>query len=75
MSIENLTVEVNVVVVDGIVEGDSDHLRYILASRTSGTNLAQVAWYLCTILRTETVRKFANVAITWWCSVGVSVNV
>jgi hypothetical protein len=73
--VEDLTVEVNVVVIDGIIEGDSNHLRHVLASSASGTDLAEVTRNLCAILGTEAVRELANVAITWRGTIRVSINI
>lgn len=73
--VEDLTVEVNVIVVDGVIEGDGNHLRHVLASSACGTNLAEVTRNLCTILGAETVRELANVAITWWRTIGVSIDI
>ena len=48
--VENFPIKVNVVVIDGIVEGDSDHLRDILAIRTGRPNFAQISRYLSAVL-------------------------
>lgn len=48
LAVKDLFIEANVVVVDGIVEGDCDHLRYILEW--------EIARYRGTVLRTEAIR-------------------
>lgn len=48
LAVKDLFIEANVVVVDGVVEGDCDHLRYILEWKIAG--------YRGTVLRTEAVR-------------------
>ena len=73
--VEDLTVEVNVIVVDGVIEGDSNHLRHVLASGACGTNPAEVTRNLCAILGTEAVRELANVAITWWGTIRVGIDI
>ena len=73
--VEDLLVQINVVVVDGIVEGDGDHLGNVLAVRAGGSDSAKAAGYLGAVLRAETVRKFANVGITSRSTVGIGVNI
>ena len=48
--VEDFTVEVNVVIVDGIVEGDGDHLRHVLAVGASRSDVTEVTRYLGAIL-------------------------
>ena len=73
--VEDLTVEVNVIVVDSVIEGYGNHLRHVLASGSSGTNPAEVTRNLCAILRAEAVRELANVAITWWGTIRISIDI
>ena len=49
LSVENLSVEVNVVVIDSIVKSDGNHLRYILAVGTGGTHITEIAGDLSAI--------------------------
>ena len=70
--VEDLIVEVNVIIVDGIIEGDGNHLRHVVAIGACRTNLAEVTRNLCAILGTEAVRELANVAITWWGTIRVN---
>ena len=72
--VEDLLVQVNVVVVDGVVKGDGDHLGNVLAVRAGGSNGAKASGDLGSILGTEAVRKFTDVGVTSWGSVGVSVD-
>jgi hypothetical protein len=46
-----------------------------LASGACGTNPAEVTRNLCAILGTEAVRELANVAITWWGTIRVSIDI
>jgi len=73
--VKDLPVEVNVVVVDGVIEGDGDHLGDVLAVGSSGSNLAEVSRDLSTVLGTETVREFANGGITWRCSIRIGIDI
>ena len=75
MLVEDFTVEVNVIVIDGIVEGDSNHLRHVFTVRTSRTDRAKFTGNLGTVLGTETVRKLANGGITWWCPIRIGIDI
>jgi hypothetical protein len=57
LSIEHLLVELNVVVVDGIVEGDGDHLRDVFGGQVAGRGRA--------VLRAEAVGQHTHRWITW----------
>jgi hypothetical protein len=46
-----------------------------LTSSACGTNPAEVTRNLCAILGTEAVRELANVAITWWGTIRVSIDI
>lgn len=49
--VEDFFVEFNVVIVDGVVEGDGDHLRHVLGGQVAGDDGA--------VLRAEAVRQHA----------------
>lgn len=66
-SVENLLVQLDIVVVDGIIEGDRDHHRHILSG--------QIARNRGSIFRTEAVRQEANSRVTGWRTVRVVVDV
>lgn len=65
--IEDLLVQADVVVVDGIVEGDRDHLRHVLGGEIAGDR--------GTVLGTEAVGQYADSRVTGRCSVRVVVHV
>lgn len=67
LAVEDLFVETDVVVVDGIVEGDRHHLGYILGR--------EIAGYRGTVLRAETVGQGTHGRIAWWSSIGIIVHV
>lgn len=67
LTVENILVEADVVVVDGVVEGYRDHLRHVLAR--------EIAGYRSTILRAEAVGKNAHGGVAWWSSIGIVVHV
>ena len=75
LSIEYLIVQINVVVVDGIIKCDSNHLGHILAVGTSGANSAEPSGNLGSILGTETVGQFADGGVTDWSTVGISLDI
>ena len=70
--IEDLGVEVDVVVVDGAVEGDGDHLRHSVTRTLSWT---QTSGYTSPVLGAETVWQDTNIQVTGRSSVRVSVLV
>ena len=70
--VENLGVEVNVVVVDGVVEGDGDHLRDSVAGTSIGTETSR---NLCAVVTAVTVREDTDGKVTLRCSVGIRVLV
>ena len=70
--VEDLGVEVNVVVVDGVVEGDGDHLRN---SITRSTIRTETPGNLGTIIAAVTVGEDADSEVTLWSSVGIRVLV
>ena len=72
--VEDFLVQVNVVVVDGVVEGDCDHLGNVLAVGSGGSDSAETAGNLCSVLRAEAVGKFADVCVASRSSVGIGVN-
>lgn len=67
LAIEDIFVEADVVVVDGVIEGDCDHLRYILGW--------EVAGYRGTVLRAEAVGQGTYGGIARWSSIGIIVHV
>ena len=70
--VEDLGVEVNVVVVDGVVEGDGDHLRNSVAGTTIRT---ETPGDLGTVVTAVTVGQDADSQVTLGGSVGVGVLV
>merc|ERR1711936_133262 len=70
--VEDFTVQVNVSNIDGVVEGECDHLR---DSVTSVILRAEVAGNLSSVLRAETVRKLAESFITRRSSVWIILTV
>ena len=54
---EDLIIQVNVVIVDGVVEGDGDHLGHTQAVLVLG---AEIARHLRAVLGAEAVRQLAN---------------
>lgn len=63
LAIEHLLVQLNVVVVDGIVEGDGDHLRDVLGLKVAGDGGA--------VLRAEAVGQNADGWVTGRSAVGI----
>jgi len=72
--VKDFLVQVDVVVVDGIIEGNCDHLGYILAVGSGGSNFAETAGNLCAVLRAEAVGKFADVGVASGSAVRIGVN-
>ena len=70
--VEDFIIEIDVVVVDGIIKGDSDHLGNTFAVVRGR---AQVAGNLRTVFRTEAIGKLADIFVARRCAVGVSVNI
>ena len=70
--VEDLSVQVNVTNVDGVIKGESNHLRN---SGTSVVLWTQISRNLCAILGTEAVRKLAQLFVTNWSTVGVSISI
>lgn len=65
--IENFLVQINIVVVNGIVECDGNHLWNIFGWQIS-RNGRSILW-------TEAVRKYTNRWIAWWSSIWIIVDV
>lgn len=65
--VEYFFVQLDVVVVDGVVEGDGDHLGHILCGK--------VARNCGTILGTETIGKDTHRGVTWWRPVRIVIDV
>ena len=70
--VEDFTVQVNVSNIDGVVEGECDHLR---DSVTPVVLRAEIAGHLSSILRAEAVRKLAESFITRRSSVWIILTV
>lgn len=66
-AVEDLCIEVDIVVVDGVIEGDSDHLWHVTSGQVSGDHGA--------VLRAETVRQNALRGVAVWGSVRVIVDI
>lgn len=75
LPVEDLVVQINVVVVDGVIEGDHDHLRNVLAVGSSRSDIAKLSGNLGSILRTEAVGQLADGSITRRSSVRIGFNV
>lgn len=67
LAVEYLLVEFDVVVVDGIVKCNRDHLWHFFGR--------QIVGYTGTVLGTETVRKNAHGRVAGWCPVRIVVAV
>ena len=72
LSVEDLVIEVDVVVVDGVVEGDCDHLWDPV---TSIVARAKVSRNLGTIFGAEAVGQLADVLVTKWSPVWIVFNI
>merc|ERR1711981_501406 len=72
LSVEDLVVEVDVVVVDGVVEGDCDHLW---DSVTPIVARAKVSRNLRTIFGAEAVEQLADVLVAEWSPVWIVFNI
>ena len=71
-SSEDLVVKVNVVVVDGIVKRDCDHLWDPLAVIIVW---AEISRHLRSVLGAEAVGQLADLLVTWRCTVGIVVDI
>ena len=71
-SSEDLVVKVNVVVVDGIVKSDCDHLWDPLAVIIVWT---EISWHLRPVLRAEAVGQLADLFVAWRGPVGIIVDI
>ena len=69
---EDLIIQVNVVIVDGVVEGDGDHLGHTQAVLVLG---AEIARHLRAVLGAEAVRQLANRLVAVRCPVRVRLRV
>jgi len=67
LAVEDFFIEANIVVVNGVVESNCDHLRNILGRKITG--------YRSTILRAEAVRQGTHRRIAWWSSIGIIVHI
>lgn len=66
-AIKHFLVELDVVVVDGIIEGDGDHLRDVLGGQIPGNG--------STILRAEAIGQHAHCGVAGRSTVGVIVDI
>lgn len=67
LSVEHLLVQFDVVVVDGIVESDSDHHGHVFGGQTSGNGGA--------ILRAEAIGQNADSGVARGCTIGVIIDI
>jgi hypothetical protein len=67
LSVENLLVELNVVVVDCVIEGDCDHHGDVLGREVTGNRRA--------VFAAEAVGEDADGWVTRWCAVWIVVDV
>jgi len=67
LRVKNLLVKTDVVVVDGIVEGYRNHLRYIFAREVTGDRR--------TVLRAEAIGQDAYSGIARWSSIWVIIHI
>lgn len=65
LSVENFLVQLNIVVVNGIIESDGDHLRNIFVWQITGNG--------CAVFRAETIWQNTNSWITWWSAIWIAV--
>lgn len=65
LAVEHLFVEFDVVVVDGVIKGDSDHLGHVLVGQVAGDGGA--------VLRAEAVGQHTDGRVTGRCTVRVIV--
>jgi hypothetical protein len=72
LSVEDLFIKVNVVVVDGIVEGNCDHLWDPFTSIVAG---AKVSRNFRTIFGAEAVGQLADVLVAEWSPVWIVFNI
>ena len=72
LSVEDLIIEVNIVVVDGIVKGNGDHLWDPVTTIVAG---AKVSGNLRSVLGAEAVRQLADVLVTQWSPVWIVFNI
>jgi hypothetical protein len=67
LAVEDLLVEGDIVVVDGIIEGDGDHLGNVLGGEVTGDP--------CAVLATETIWEYAHGGVAGWRPIRVVVIV
>ena len=67
LSVENVLIQLDIVVVDGVVKSDRDHLRHILSREVAGDGGA--------VLRAEAVWQEAHRGVAGWSSIRVVVIV
>ncbi len=75
LPVEDLLIEVNVVVVDGVIKGDGDHLGDVLAVGPGGPDLAESSRHLGAVLRAEAVGELADAGVAGGSAVGIGVDV
>lgn len=67
LAVEDLLVQIDVVVVDGIVEGDGDHHWDVLGRQVPGDG--------GTVLGAEAIGQYADGRIARWCAVWIAFDV
>lgn len=67
LAVEDFFVQLDVVIVDGIIESDGDHLRHIFGGQVTGDHSA--------IFRTETVGQHALRRVAGWSAIGVVIDI
>ena len=67
LAVEHLLVQLNVVVIDGVVEGDRDHHGHILGRQVSRDRGA--------VFRAEAVGEHAHGGVARWSPIGVIVDI
>jgi hypothetical protein len=70
--VEDLGVEIDVVVVNGVVKGDRHHLGHAIATIVLGT---EVAGDFGAVLGAEAIGQLANVLVAGWGAVGIRVDI
>lgn len=67
LSIEHFFIQRNVVIVNGIIEGDGDHLGNFFRRQIPGN--------VGSVFGTETIGQDAHGRITWWSSVRIVLGI
>lgn len=67
LAVEDFLVQLDVVVVDGVVEGDGDHHGHVLGWKVAGHGGS--------VLRAEAVGQNAHRGVAWRSAVGIGLDV